>query len=242
MRKAGFVLVLSMAAAVGILLQGRGAAEPVNLMTVRGEQEQAPSLSLDKESYLVGETISVTFTAPADYSYDAWVGLIPSNVPHGEESVNDQYDIAYFYLDNKTEGEFEFQAPKRPGSYDIRMNDTDNNGKEVAGVTFEVLDREPSLALEKSEFEPGEKITVRFTASAEYAANAWVGIVPSEVPHGEEAVNDEHDLAYLSIGEDVKGVLEFAAPESPGDYDLRMHDTDDDGREVASVSFKVLEK
>ena len=144
MRKEMILLATVYVMVLGLSMQMGVAA------SVGGPQDEAPTLKLDKESYLIGETIKVTFTAPADYPADAWVGLISSTVPHGEESVNDEYDIAYFFLDNKTEGEFEFETPKVLGSFDIRMNDSDNNGKEVASVSFEVLDREPSLALDKS--------------------------------------------------------------------------------------------
>ncbi|VVB72844.1 Uncharacterised protein [uncultured archaeon] len=35
--------------------------------------------------------------------------------------------------------------------------------------------------------------------------------------------------------------MTFNAPGSPGTYDLRMFDTDDGGREIASITFTVLE-
>jgi hypothetical protein len=31
----------------------------------------------------------------------------------------------------------------------------------------------------------------------------------------------------------------FTAPAAPGSYDFRMHDTDSNGRELTSVSFRV---
>jgi hypothetical protein len=242
MRNARFTLVLGLVVVMGSLLQGSGAAEPVVVARVCSAQDQAPTLVLDKESYLTAEPITVRFTAPADYSPDAWVGLIPSDVPHGEESVNDQYDITYYYLAGNTEGEIEFEAPKQPGYYDIRMNDNDSGGKEVASATFEVVDREPSLTLEKTEFEPGEMMIVSFTASSGYGNDAWVGIVRSDVPHGDEVVNDQNNLGWLYLNGQVLGLLTFNAPEEPGEYDLRMHNTDVNGVEVACISFSVVEK
>ena len=85
-------------------------------------------------------------------------------------------------------------------------------------------------------------MVVRFSASAGYAIDAWIGIVPSDVPHGDEAVNDENDIAYQHLGGRVLGEMEFTAPEEPGDYDLRMNDTDFNGKEVAYVSFKVIKQ
>ncbi len=96
------------------------------------------------------------------------------------------------------------------------------------------------LWLEKSVFRPGERITVHFTAPAGYDANAWVGIIPSRVRHGSGRENDKYDLDYKYLNQRTSGRLTFTAPAKPGDYDFRMHDTDRDGREVASVSFRVV--
>ncbi len=96
-----------------------------------------------------------------------------------------------------------------------------------------------SLRLTRDRYAPGEAIVVDFTAPGSYAANAWVGIIPSQVPHGSEAENDRHDLTYQYLQKRTSGSLTFTAPTAPGNYDLRLHDTDNNGREVASVSFQV---
>lgn len=98
---------------------------------------------------------------------------------------------------------------------------------------------EASLSLSRDRYAPGDAIVVNFTASADYADNAWIGIIPSRVPHGSEAENDRHDLSYQYLKKRAAGSMTFIAPKEPGDYDLRMHDTDNNGREVASVSFRV---
>ena len=147
--------------------------------------------------------------------------------------------MTYQYLNKRTSGELTFAAPTQPGSYDFRMNDRDDNGTEVASVTFRVGRKQPTLRLEKNTFAPGETIRVSFTASPDFAANAWVGIIPSAVPHGSEAVNDQNDLTYQYLNKRTAGELTFAAPIQPGSYDFRMNDRDDNGKEVASVSFRV---
>ncbi len=96
-----------------------------------------------------------------------------------------------------------------------------------------------SLRLERDRYAPGEAIVVRFTAPEGYASNAWIGIIPSRVPHGSEAENDRHDLSYQYLNKRVAGSMTFIAPKDAGDYDLRLHDQDSNGREVASVSFRV---
>jgi hypothetical protein len=108
------------------------------LVACLGKFKKAGPLALDKSTYAPGEAITVTFNAPGTYQDNAWIGIIPSDVAHGDEAVNDQHDIAYQYLKGQTSGTFTFTAPDTPGAYDMRMHDTDNNGKEVASVSFTV--------------------------------------------------------------------------------------------------------
>ncbi len=204
----------------------------------------AASLTLDKEVVTPGESISVQFTTPAEFAANAWIGIIPSAIQHGSESVNDQHDLAYQYLNGQTSGTLTFKAPSQPGSYDFRMHNTDDNGKEVTSVTFTVAGTATpatavSLTLDKKVVTPGEAIAVQFTTPAGFATNAWVGIIPSDVQHGSESVNDEHDLAYQYLNGQTSGTLTFNAPSQPGSYDFRMHDTDNNGKEVTSVTFTV---
>ena len=211
-------------------------------------KEPPPSLHADKLTAAPGESITVHFVASKKFPDNAWVGIIPSNVPHGNEAVNDQYDLTYQYLKKQAKGTLTFTAPPQPGNYDFRMHDTDSNGKEVASVSFTVegvvapapaSGEAGSLILEKTAFAPGEAIQVRFTSSEHFPSNAWVGIIPSNVPHGSEATNDQHDLTYQYLQNRLSGMLTFTAPPQMGQYDLRLHSTDDNGVEVASVSFTV---
>jgi hypothetical protein len=200
-----------------------------------------PALVLDKTTFAPNEEFQVYISTPTWYPAEAWVGIIPSNVPHGDEAVNDENDIDYQYINTQISGTLTFVAPQNPGSYDLRLND--GTGLETASVTFSVViptgDVEPSLRLDKTTFAPGEEILVYFTAPSWYPAGAWVGLIPSEVPHGDEAVNDENDVDYQYLEGQTSGVLTFTAPETPGSYDLRMNDNDQDGKEVASVTFEV---
>ncbi|MFH1148833.1 MAG: hypothetical protein V1736_14170, partial [Pseudomonadota bacterium] len=78
------------------------------------------------------------FSAPGYFARDAWVGIIPSHIAHGSEAENDKYDVTYQYLEKRTSGVLVFQAPKESGQWDLRMHDTDGNGREVASVSFTV--------------------------------------------------------------------------------------------------------
>ena len=108
---------------------------------------------------------------------------------------------------------------------------------QAAAEASDVL--EPTLQLDKTEFTPGEQIQVRFTAPSTLSTDAWIGIVPSGTPHGSEAENDEVDVAYEYLDGRVEGVVMLPAPEEPGQYDVRMFDTDNEGQELISVSLTV---
>ncbi len=204
------------------------------------------TLRLDRTTFSPGERITVRFSGAEDYAGNAWVGIIPSGIDHGREAVNDRYDLTYQYLHKKGAGQLTFHAPEEPGRYDFRLHDTDNDGREVAYVSFTVMKRADlaaaggaALELDRTDFEPSARATVRFTAPPDFPDNAWVGIVPSPVDHGREAENDRHDLSYQYLKGRTAGTLTFTVPDAPGAYDFRMHDTDDNGREVAWVSFTV---
>jgi uncharacterized protein YfaS (alpha-2-macroglobulin family) len=205
-------------------------------------QASAVGLQVDKTVYAPGDSIQVSFTAPPGLPRDAWIGIIPSNIPHGSESQNDQHDLAYQYLEGQTTGTMVFTAPGTPGSFDVRMNSTDNNGQEITSITFTVaatVASGDSLKLDKNTYAPGESIQVSFTTSPGYPGNAWIGIIPSNIPHGDESQNDQHDLAYQYLEGKTSGALVFTAPAVAGSYDFRLHTTDNNGKEVASVSFNV---
>jgi len=214
------------------------------------------SMAVDKNAVSPGETITVSFSVSGGLPKDAWIGIVPSNIPHGSESVNDQHDLTYQHLQGRTRGRLTFSAPTTPGLYDFRMHNTDNNGVEVAFVSFSVgtgpsaADNEPdgpsvsinsqgaTVSIDKRSYRQGEKITVHFTAPANYASDAWIGIIPAHITHGSEAVNDQHDVAYQYIQKRTEGEMTFTAPH-PGQWDIRLHDTDNNGQEVTYVTFVV---
>jgi hypothetical protein len=100
----------------------------------------------------------------------------------------------------------------------------------------------PSLTLLESVFDPGEQLTARFTAPVCLASASWVGIVPTQTPHGSaetNLTNVRSDRVLLRNAE--AGQLAFEVPSGAGRYDLRMNDWDT-GVEIASVSFEVAEE
>jgi len=114
------------------------------------------TLTLKKKSFVPGEEIELTFTAPEGLSPTAWIGMIPSNIPHGDENVNDQHDIQYQYLEKKSSGTMKFTAPAQGGSYDFRLNSSDSNGVEITSVSFQVGGSLDATAMAKAIAEKGK--------------------------------------------------------------------------------------
>ena len=199
------------------------------------------TLKLNKTTFSPGEEIVVTFTTSMPLPKTAWLGIIPSNVTHGTSDENDRHDVSYQYVEGKTTATLKFEAPEAAGSYDFRLHDADGGGTEIAYATFQVgaVKLEGTLKLKKEVYAPGEEIEVEFTAPETLSPRAWVGMIPSSVPHGKEAVNDQHDIGWHYLEKKSAGTLKFVAPPENGSYDFRMNSTDSDGVEITSVTFRV---
>lgn len=195
---------------------------------------------LDRQDYLAGQKMAVHFSATSELGRRAWIGIVPSEVAHGSSAENDRHDVGYAYVSGKSEGTVELGAPGRGGAWDVRLHDSaDSDGSEIASATFSVSVASGKLVLDKTRFAPGEDIVVQFTVPEGLSSKAWAGLVPSQVAHGSEATNDQHDLSYRYLGGKSSGELSFTAPDEPGSYDIRLNDTDSDGNEIASATFVV---
>jgi hypothetical protein len=102
------------------------------------EPLESAYMSLYKDVFAPGEEITLYFYGTEGLETYAWIGIVPSDIPHGSESDNDMHDIAYEYIRGRTDGMIVFTAPLDPGFYDFRLNDSDYNGKELDYITFEV--------------------------------------------------------------------------------------------------------
>lgn len=91
------------------------------------------TITLPKTTYAPGEALEATFMSTEELDAYAWIGVIPAETPHGREKENDAADVAYMYLEKKTSGIVELNAPTTPGRYDLRLNSSDNeDGVELA--------------------------------------------------------------------------------------------------------------
>ncbi len=117
--------------------KGREMAFVPFIVSVRSDKI---ALSTDKTSYFPNEEIKIVYKVHPAFTSSAWIGIVPADCPHGSEKVNDENDISYKYLKYKKYlggGDMILKAPKKSGTYDVRMHNT-NEGYEVASVTITV--------------------------------------------------------------------------------------------------------
>ena len=104
-------------------------------------------LTLSQASYLPGANQKVNVYFSTDYPLfdDAWIGIIPSEVPHGPEKEADNYDLTYQYVDDakydaSSKKYVSLDVPQAAGSYDVRMYSSDDEelGLELASVRLTV--------------------------------------------------------------------------------------------------------
>ncbi|MBI5639227.1 MAG: nuclear transport factor 2 family protein [Nitrospirae bacterium] len=204
-----------------------------------------PSLTARQTEVQPGGQITVEFSGIQSPASQDWISLYKRGVP------NENYG-EWYYLKSQGQGSLTFKAPNEDGDYEFRLflnwpqggyNDVARSGPiRISRGGAMPQSTGSSNRLDNTVFRVGDEIRVHFTAPSHFVDNAWVGIIPSSVPHGNEALNDQYDLTYQYLNRRTSGTLVFHAPQQPGQYDMRMHDTDNNGSEVVSVSFSVAVK
>lgn len=98
------------------------------------------SMKLDNETYKTGAAVEVTLVINTPLADDAWVGIVPSETPHGLEADSDTVDTTYAYINSAQDGKIILYAPTTAGSYDVRLFNTDSatNGVELASTTITI--------------------------------------------------------------------------------------------------------
>lgn len=199
----------------------------------------AIELYSDKKTYNAGESIRISYVGVGSLSESAWVGIIPSNIEHGSESINDAHDINYAYIPKGASGEVTLQLPSKPGNYDLRISDA---GKELVSYSFSVqaIDSSKlSMMLSEQSVRPGTELKITLVAETSLSSEAWLGLVPSSVEHGDGNIIDQHDITYVYLGENPNQTYTLTVPEKSGNYDIRLVSTNKNGRELLSKSFLV---
>ena len=138
------------------------------------------TITTSKSTYTIYEGIDFSFTA-SKLPDDAWIGIVPVAIPHGDEAVNDRHDTSYEHLGGRTKGDITLPNPGL-GTWTLRLHDTDNNGRELTHVAFEVVSSLGSSGQEKFEFVPVSEYDEVWNDSgseAEQDVSVWRPRVPA---------------------------------------------------------------
>lgn len=96
-----------------------------------------------------------------------------------------------------------------------------------------------SLNLPRKKFRPGETVTIKYKVDGRLGNDAWVGIVPDNLPHDELSVAEQQRLASQPLTRTGQGELTFTVPREAGEYDFRIYTGNERDIEVASDKFSV---
>lgn len=211
------------------------------------EVVEETEITADKASYDAGQDIVVTYDIVEDLDENAWIGIIPSATKHNSEDEADAVDTDYEYLEGSKAGTKTLSAPITAGSYDARIYSSDKaDASELGYVSFTVMavdNNKVTLELDEEEYSAGDTITVTYSGATNLNSQAWLGIIPSDIEHGSEDINDANDISYAYIEGGTDGTATLYAPTDVGSYDIRLNesDTGTDAKELAYVSFTVVE-
>jgi len=216
----------------------------------QGNKPLIGSLLLRKFSYAPGETIHLTYVAPPGLPEDAWIGIVPSDIPHGDEVRNDRHDLAYQYLEGRTSASLQFEAPQEPGDYDLRMNDTDSHGQEMASITFHVAIKPAQTGQAPAAPQATQPAPTAQPVQSEQPSPSVSANGPQLLPDRDRYVTGEAITLHFSglqqpsltdrialflvgsdnsspveakyLGQKAQGDLHFTAPALPGNYEFRL--------------------
>ena len=182
------------------------------------------TITTAKSTYTIDEGIDFSFTAPK-LPNDAWIGIVPVAIPHGDEAVNDSHDISYAHLGGSTKGEITLPNPGL-GTWTLRLHDTDNNGRELTHVVFEVvssLGRSERLhkgrACEINIIEAKAGKPIRFNVNNRPSGNeAWFGLYPVQATDQEHGEQHQNWMYFRDVGQN-----ELSLPaKSAGRWSIRV--------------------
>jgi hypothetical protein len=101
------------------------------------------------------------------------------------------------------------------------------------------LPQQFTITVSETEVRPGQEVLVSYTASSDWNANAWVGLIPANIPLGDQKIADENDLDYRHLKNTRQGKLSFIIPDVEGIFNFRLYPSDDDSYSEVAVSESI---
>jgi len=96
-----------------------------------------------------------------------------------------------------------------------------------------------NITVTETEVKPGQEIIVNYTASSDWSSDAWIGLIPADIPLGNQKLADENDLDYRHLKNTSQGKLSFIAPDVEGIFNFRLYPSDDDSYPEVAVSDSI---
>lgn len=219
-------------------------------MIIFGFASTAPAsgykVSTDKSTYYPYDAIKVDWEAPDEHDLANCVVILPSstNAIPDDYGREDWEDIIYLGDDY---GSDVWDGPSVPGSYDYRIYDTLQGGGLLAQTTISVAAGGGAITLAKNNYQPGEALTINYSYTPNFPVDSFLAMVPASLVHNNSQLACDNDLIQSDnqdriqrIGSFKQGEREFAAPSTPGSYEIRMYDNlDPRGNEICAAAFTV---
>jgi hypothetical protein len=198
------------------------------------------TITTAKSTYTIDEGIDFSFTAPK-LPDDAWIGIVPVAIPHGDEAVNDSHDTSYAHLGGRTNGNITLPNPGL-GTWTLRLHDTDNNGRELTHVVFEVVsslgssgNSHKGRTCEINILEARAGKPIRFNVKNRPSGNeAWFGLYPVHATDQEHGEQHQNWMYFRDVGQN-----ELSLPaKSAGRWSIRVF-SDGGYNQIGRLDFDI---
>jgi acid phosphatase len=185
------------------------------------------SLAASPSTAIPGQTLTVTWTAPSGRPANDWIGLFKVGDP--ETSY-----ISWRYTGGASSGNATFTVPNQAGQFEFRYFTNDSYNKVATSNTVTVSEGGAtySLAATPSTANPGQTLTLTWTAPSGRPGNDWIGLFKVGDP----------ETSYISwqyTGGASSGSATFTAPSQTGEYEFRYF-TNDTYNKVATSNIVTV--
>lgn len=188
--------------------------------TVGAPKAQAGDITLSKSEVKLNEPMSVTVKGLTDEQLEngAWLGIEKWD----EKIMNTIVEV--YIGDLPSDNTYKFNSPQKFGKYEVRVfSDSSENYEATLFGKAEFLvvsskAQAGDIVLSKTSVIPEEKmsVTVKGLTQGEIDTGAWLGIALS-VDKLENTIVDQY-ISDMPVG----NTYEFAAPSTPGTYEVRV--------------------
>ena len=199
-------------------------------------------LNVDNIIVRSGSNLKIYVDIKGEIPDDAWITLVPSDVPHTEKD-SDANNGDWARLNTVENGEIVLKAPNDIGNYDIRVFDSDysDSAKEVACLPI-ILEYAPDLEVNISvdgiTVKAGADLDIKTDIKGYIPSDAWITFVPSDIPHTEKD-GDDHNGDYMRLKDIENGVATIKTPSKLGKYDIRVYNGDDE-RLASEIAYLTI--